>query len=148
LRLIPLLLILLLAGCGPVPKASIEADQRAKLFESPPPNLGAIYVYRADPKSLWWGTRIAFIGGVTSELSTELPSGTFLKFESQPGLAEISCFTTGLRDRHEIVVVGGQVRYFETSISWGDYSPYCLVREVPAEWAQAAIRVRTRVEPQ
>jgi hypothetical protein len=138
----------MLAGCGTVPKASIEADHRAKLFEPPPPNLDAIYVYRADPKSLLWGIRIAFIGGVTNSLSTELPSGTFLRFESQPGLAEISCYATALRDRHEFMVVGGQIRYFETSIYWGDYSPYCLVREVPAEWAQAAIRARTRVEPQ
>jgi hypothetical protein len=148
LRLILLLLISMLAGCGTVPKASVEADQRAKLFEPPPPNLGAIYVYRTDPKSLLWGIRIAFIGGVTNALSTELPSGTYLRFESQPGLAEISCFTTALRDRHEFTVVGGQIRYFETSVYFGDYSPYCLVREVPAEWAQAAIRARTRVEPQ
>jgi len=148
LRLIPLLLILMLAGCGTVPKASIEADQRAKLFEAPPPDLGAIYVYRTDPKSLLWGIRIAFIGGVTNALSTELPGGTYLRFESRPGLAEISCFTTALRDRHEFAVVGGQIRYFETSVYFGEFSPYCLVREVPAERAQAAIRARTRVEPQ
>jgi len=148
LRLIPLLMIFVLVGCEAVPKASTEADQRAKRFEPPPPNLGAIYVYRPDPKSLLWGVRIAFIGGITTELSTQLPSGTFLRFESQPGLAEISCFTTALRDRHDIEVNAGQIRYFETRVYFGDFSPYCLVREVPADSAQATILAMTRVEVQ
>jgi hypothetical protein len=138
---------LLLAGCAAVPKSSIEEDQKAKLFEPPGPDVGAIYVYRQDPSSTVWGIRLTFIGSRKTELSTQLPAGTFLRFDSEVGLADIACRAADLRDLHRISVAGGQIRYFGTRVYFGQYTSYCLIEEIPPEQAQPVIRTKRRVVP-
>lgn len=143
LRLLPLLLVLATAACEASPKTSVEADQRAKQFDPPPPGVGALYVFREGDYAQYWGVAIRLVGGTRAYLQT----GTFMRLDMPPGLTELTCSTAGLIDRQRIDVAAGTVRYFEVVVRPGTASPYCLVGEVSPEDAQPRIRTKRRVEP-
>lgn len=134
---------LVLAACDPVFRTPLQADQQAKLFESPPPGMAGIYIYRDSSYAPHWPIKVTLLDSI----DTELPAGTYLRVNVQPGPQDIRCVTAALPDHRRLAIPAGEVRYFQVRLNRGTYSPYCLVVDVAPEAAQAEIRARTRVEP-
>lgn len=146
MRIFVILLSMVLAGCAVSPFASPESDRKAKEFEVPDSNRAAVYVYREDAQVMIWGIRVSFVGNAKTDLSMQLPNQTFIRFESETGLADIACHTADLRDRHTLNLAGGQIRYFRAKVYFSTYTPYCLVEATEPEAAQAAIAKLKRAE--
>jgi hypothetical protein len=144
----PALSILLLlsalagAGCAPVYRTPLQADQDAKLFAPPRPGLTALYVYRDSSYAPHWPIKVTLLDSI----DTDLPAGNYLRVDIQPGPIDLACVTAALPDHQRITVAAGEVRYFQVRLNPGTYNPYCLVVAVAPEAAQAAIRVQSRIE--
>mgnify|MGYP006269277921 CR=1 FL=1 len=148
MRIFLIIFLVILAGCDATQLASPASDRKAKEFEAPAPNRTAIYVYREDPQAMIWDIRISFVGNSKTDLSLQLPNRTFIRFESEPGLADIACHTAALRDRHTLNLAAGQVLYYRAKIYFSTYTPYCLLEAFDPEPAQAAIIKLKRTEIQ
>jgi hypothetical protein len=138
-----LLSALATGACGPVFRTPLQADQEAKLFAPPPPGLSGVYIYRDSSYAPRWPIKVHILDSV----NTELPAGTYLRVDLQPGLSDISCITNALSDHRRTPLVAGEVRYFQVRINPGSFGVYCLVVEVAPEAAQAVVRTQSRVEP-
>jgi hypothetical protein len=147
-RIFAILLSMAVAGCAASQLASSESDLEAKQFEAPAWNRTALYVYREDAQVMIWGIRVSFVGNAKTDLSMQLPNRTFIRFESEPGLADIACHTADLRDRHTLNMAGGQIRYYRAKVYLSTYTPYCLLETIEPEVAQAAIAKLKRAEIQ
>lgn len=148
MRIFVILLLVALTGCAASQLASPESDRKAKEFEAPALNRAAVYVYREDAQVMIWGIRVSFVGNAKTDLSMQLPNQTFIRFESEPGLADIACHTADLRDRHSLDLAGGHIRYYRAKVYFSTYTPYCLLEAVEPEVAQFAIAKLKRAEIQ
>jgi hypothetical protein len=136
------LLLLSLGACANVPLASPQDDQEAKRFDLPPPEKGALYVYRQG----WFGVArpvdVAIAGGAQAQLA----SNTYFRLEGPPGPVEVSCRTGDKSDSRQVEMAPGQTRYLEVAMRAGWWGPTCEVSEVPPQQGQAAVRAGKRVE--
>jgi hypothetical protein len=145
-RFLLCLCFLWLAGCAPTSLASPESDRRGKSFEAPTAGQSGIYVYREDPRGTIWDIRVSFVGSRKTDLSVELPNMTYIRFESEAGLADLACHTANLRDRHELTLAAGETLYFRVKIYPSTYRPYCLIEAIEPGAAQPAITRLRRTE--
>jgi hypothetical protein len=143
LSILFLLSALALGACDPVFRTPPQADQDAKLFPPPLPGQTALYIFRDSSYAPHWPIKVTVLDAV----DTLMPAGTYLRVDVPPGPLDVRCVTAALPDHRRTTVAAGETRYLQVRLNPGTYSPYCLVVDVAPEAAQAAIRVRSRVEP-
>jgi hypothetical protein len=144
----PLSILFLLSAlsstaCDPVFRTPPQADQEAKLFQPPPPGAAALYIYRDSSYAPHWPIKVTLL----DRIDTELPAGTYLRVNVQPGPIDVRCVTAALPDHRRTALAAGETLYLQVRLNRGTYSPYCLLVDVAPEAAQSEIRTRTRVEP-
>ena len=143
-RGLPLSLLLLLGACAGSPSASPQADQEAKRFGPPPPDKGALYVYRSGLLGMARPIDVILVGGSSAELGYN----TFFRVERPPGPVEIGCMVGDTAGTGQVQVDNGQTRFVEVSMTVGWLNPGCQISEVPPDQGQVAVRSARRVEPQ
>ena len=135
-------ILLLVGACAGSPSAPTQADQQAKRFDQPPPDTGAVYVYRSGPVGHDAADRCQLAGGAPAQLGYN----TFIRVEGPPGPVDIACKvgdnTANGRSRSRTAR--------RASSRWRcvpGWTPSCEVAEVPPDQGQAAVRSSRRVEP-
>ena len=136
--------MLALAACAGSPSAPPQADQQAKRFDQPPPDRGAVYVYRSGMLGFARPIDVTVVGGATAQLGYN----TFIRVEGPPGPANVACRVGDNTGNGQIQVQDGQTRFVEVSMTMGALLPGCEVAEVPPDVGQAAIRGARRLDPQ
>ncbi len=137
-------LLLALGACASAPIAAPEQDAEAKRFDRPPPDSGALYVYRSG----WFGIIRPLDVGVAGGAQAALPANSYLRLEGPPGPVEVNCKVGDKSGQREVQVVPGETRYVEVSMTAGLWGPDCAIAEVPPDQGQAAVRSSKRVMPQ
>ena len=141
--LMPLSLALLAGACAVSPSASPQADQRAKSFAPPPPDRGALYVYRSGVMGMLQPLDVNLAGGASAQLGYN----TFILVEGPPGQIDIACKVGDKTANGQVQIQGGQTRFVEVSMNAGLWSPSCEIAEVAPDQGQAGVRSARRVEP-
>lgn len=143
LSLMPLSLALLAGACAGSPSASPQADQQAKSFAPPPPDRGALYVYRSGVMGMLQPLDVNLAGGASAQLGYN----TFILVEGPPGQIDIACKVGDKTANGQVQIQGGQTRFVEVSMNAGLWSPSCEIAEVAPDQGQAGVRSARRVEP-
>lgn len=144
LSLLLLPVLLSIGACATTPMAPEQADQEAKRFDQPPPDKGAVYIYRRSMFGLIRPIDVAIPGGATAQL----PYNTYMRLEGPPGPIEVDCRVGDKTGAGQFQMVDGQTRYLEVSMTVGWLTPGCEVAEVPPDQGQAAVRAARRVAVQ
>jgi hypothetical protein len=140
---LPLSVLLLVGACAGSPSAPPQADQEAKSFGSPPPDRGALYVYRSGLMGMLRPLDVSLAGGASAQLGYN----TFILVEGPPGQIDIACKVADNTANGQVQIQGGQARFVQVSMNAGLWSPNCEVAEVPADQGKAAVRSARRVAP-
>ena len=141
---LPLSVLFLVGACAGSPSAPPQADQQAKRFDQPPPDAGALYVYRSGLMGMMRPLDVSLAGGASAQLGYN----TFIRVEGPPGQIDIACKVADNTTNGQVQIQGGQTRYVEVSMNAWGWSPSCEVAEVPPDQGQVAVRSARRVEPQ
>lgn len=142
-RSMPLLpLMVALAACANVPAATPAADQEAKRFDPPPPDKGAIYLYREG----WFGFARAIEVTLDGQQPSRLASNTFVRIERVAGTVDVTCRTGDSAASRQVAIAPGETRYVEVTMGAGLWGPNCAVQEVSPQQGQAGILAGKRVE--
>ena len=141
---LPLTVLLVVGACAGSPSAPPQADQQAKRFDQPPPDKGALYVYRSGLLGMARPIDVALAGGSSAQLGYN----TFIRVEGPPGPVEIGCKVGDKAGNGQVQVDNGQTRFVEVTMTVGWLTPGCEVAEVSPDQGQAAVRAARRVEPQ
>ena len=115
-------------ACAGSPSAPPQADQQAKSFGPPPPDRGALYVYRSGLMGMLRPLDVSLAGGASAQLGYN----TFILVEGPPGQIDIACKVGDNTANGQVQIQGGQTRFVEVSMNAGLWSPSCEVAEVPA----------------
>jgi hypothetical protein len=142
-RNLALLSLLVVGACAGSPSAPPQADEQAKRFDQPPPDRGAVYVYRSGILGMARPIDVALAGGASAQLGYN----TFIRVERPPGPVEIGCKVGDNAGNRQIQMQDGQTRFVEVSMTVGLLTPGCEVAEVSPDQGQAAVRSARRVEP-
>ena len=138
-------LLLLLGACAGSPSAPPQADQEAKSFEPPPPDRGALYVYRSGLMGMMRPLDVSLAGGASAQLGYN----TFIRVEGPPGQIDIACKVGDSTANGQVQIQGGQTRFVEVSMnSKLGMDAGLRGRRSPPDQGQAAVRSARRVEPQ
>ena len=84
---LPISVLLVVGACAGSPSAPPQADQQAKSFRSPPPDRGALYVYRSGLMGMLRPLDVSLAGGASAQLGYN----TFIRVEGPPGQIDIAC---------------------------------------------------------
>jgi hypothetical protein len=139
---LPISALLLASACAGSPSASPQADQQAKSFGPPPPDRGALYVYRSGLMGMLRPLDVSLAGGASAQLGYN----TFILVEGPPGQIDIACKIGGNTANGQVQIQGGQTRFVEVSIH-AVWEPSCEIAEVPPDQGQAGVRSARRVAP-
>ena len=140
---LPISALLLAGACAGSPSAAPQADQQAKSFGPPPPDRGALYVYRSGLMGMLRPLDVSLAGGASAQLGYN----TFILVEGPPGQIDIACKVGDNTANGQVQIQGGQTRFVEVSMNAGLWSPSCEIAEVPVNQGQAGVRSARRVEP-
>jgi hypothetical protein len=127
----PFLLLLLLVGaCSTVPLAPQSDDSDGKAFATPPPGMGAVYIFRNDTIG---GLRVVEITA-GQRLIGDLAWQTWTRVNMAPGTHTIRCKFENPA-MLPVTISEGEIRYVNVGFSIGR----CLLNEVDAATARPAI---------
>src|SRR5262245_35111980 len=122
-------LLLLLGACAGSPSAPPQADQEAKRFEPPPPDRGALYIYRSGLLGMARPIDVNLVGGSSAQLGYN----TFIVVEGPPGPVEIGCKVGDKTGTGQVQVDNGRTRFVEVTMTMGWLTPGCEIAEVPTD---------------
>ena len=131
---LPLSVLLVVGACAGSPSAPPQADQQAKRFDQPPPDKGALYVYRSG------------LLGMTRPIDVS-PGGRSVGPARLQHLHPRRRATGAGRDRlqgrrqhgnGQVQIDGGQTRFVEVTMSRWLADAGCEVAEVSPDQGQAA----------
>lgn len=114
-------------ACADVQMATPQEDQIGKRFEPPPPDKGAVYLYRQGLLGALAPVNVV-VASNGGGLNVALGPDTWVRLEGDPGPLEVRCVDDPAGQR--IDVAPGETRYVEVSYRIGLMKAGCGVGEV------------------
>lgn len=137
LRSLALCLLMLTSACASVQMATPAEDRLGKSFAPPPPDKGALYLYREGLMGALVPLDVV-VQTPGGGLDVTLAPDTWVRLEGDPGPLEIRC----AKDQNvgqRLDVRPGETRYVEVAYRMALWGTTCGVHEVSQQEGQAAV---------